>query len=164
MPGCHSSGNRPSKLGVHEFLPSLAELSCFPGTRSSTQAKICVESCSLLVVFLPDHWFQSHLSHQLFCSTSNKQSSARNSCINDSFFLHLKSRLPALKCIPCCQKKRGNVLHTLTSPICLCFVNSEHVQIASQKYRILQDCLVYHFECRQTARDRYLPDLVSESS
>lgn len=63
------------------------------------QAKIWEEVSSLLVFFLPDHWFQSLLSYQLFCSTSSKQSSPRN-CINDLFFPPLEKQTTSLKMHP----------------------------------------------------------------
>lgn len=106
VPGSCSSEGTPSKLGVHEFLPSPAEQSCFPGTRSSTQTKIWEEEgCSLLVVFLPDLWFRSLLSHQLFRSTSNKQSSLRKLCIND-FFPPLEKQTTSLKMHPLLAEER----------------------------------------------------------
>lgn len=112
-------------------------------------------------------WFSSLTSgSDHFCLTScfaahQISKVLLESCVSMIFFLHLKNRLPALKCIPCWQK-RGNILHTLISPICLCLITSIHVQITSQKYRALQGGLIYPFEYRQTALHRCLPGLFSE--
>lgn len=113
-------------------------------------------------------WFFSlaagfnHFCVQLLCGLTNKQGSPRNSCIT-IFFLHLKKRLPAFKCIPCWQRE---VTFYTASPPPYGPTWSLLDKCANSITKI-QDFAKFSghpSECQQTAHGRYLTDLLSESS
>lgn len=81
--------------GVHASLPSPASRAASHEPGVQTSLRHWEEGCSLLVAFLPDHWFEPFLSTcQLFCSTASKSGSTKTPLsVIYFFFLQLKTKL-----------------------------------------------------------------------